>query len=504
MGVIQRQSLKYSIVNFVGLGIGTLSTLFVYPRVLEENGLMRFLLDSGMILLPILTLGANTLTVRFFPKFEDRERGNNGFLPLIITLIAAGSLFFGLLAWAFWPKISAFYVGRSPLLGVYLPFLFPISFFYVLNQVLAVYSSNYKRIVVPTLLLDFSQKLVLPFLLIAVWQRWLPLNWAVWGLVLHGAAVSVGLISYLKWLGAWHWTWPGNFLTPDLRREMLRYGGFGLVGGFALIVAARVDILMVGTLSTLKNTGIFAIAAQMAAVIEVPIKGLYAASVSTVSKHIAEEEWPALAALYKKVSINLLVVGLGLFLGIWVSLDSLFNLLPNGDVVRAGAWVFFFIGLSRVIEMATGLNNYIIYYSKYYAWSLASLTVSATATIGFNLWLIPKMGIVGAAVASCMSIALYNAFTIGLVWRKFGLQPFSRKTLVAVGLAAAAFLVAWVLPKTGHSTVDVALRSGVFGLLYGWAAFRAKVSPDLNEMLRQSMTSIQKIGSRKDARNAKN
>ena len=71
MGVIQRQSLKYSIVNFVGLGIGTLSTLLVYPLVLEENGLMRFLLDSGMILLPILALGAMPDAHLIAPESRD-------------------------------------------------------------------------------------------------------------------------------------------------------------------------------------------------------------------------------------------------------------------------------------------------------------------------------------------------------------------------------------------------------------------------------------------------
>ncbi|MFN4255023.1 MAG: lipopolysaccharide biosynthesis protein [Saprospiraceae bacterium] len=480
MGVIQRQSIKYSIVNFVGLGIGTLSTLFVYPHVLEENGLMRFLLDSGIVLLPILSFGANTLTVRFFPKFEDKDRAHHGFLPLMLGLVVAGCSFFGLLAWVFWDKIAGFYADKSPMLREFLPFALPIAFFYVLNQVLFQYSANYKRIVVPSLLTEFSQKLILPALLIAVWQKWLPLDWAVYALVGHGAAVSIGLVIYLKWLGAWQWARPT--LTPELRGEMLRYAAFWVLGGFALIVAARVDILMVGSLLSLRETGIFAIALQIAAVIEIPIKGLYAASVATVARHVADDNRAELGDLYQKVSINLLVAGLGLFLAIWVSLDSLFKILPNGEAVSAGKWVFFFIGLSRLIEMTTGLNNTIVYYSKYYAWSLVSLTLSAAGTIAFNLWLIPRFGIAGAAMASCLSIAGYNAFTVGLVWAKFGLQPFSRRTLLAVGLGLAAFAAAYFLPKTDFALLDIALHSGVFVVLFGLLVFKARVSADLNEM----------------------
>ena len=485
MGVIQRQSIKYSIVNFVGLGIGTLSTLFVYPHVLEENGLMRFLLDSGIVLLPILSFGANTLTVRFFPKFEDKAHAHHGFLPLMLGLVAAGCAFFGSMAWLFWDEIMGFYADRSPMLRAYLPFAVPLAFFYVLNQVLFQYSANYKRIVVPSLLTEFSQKLILPALLIAVWQQWLPLDWAVYALVGHGAAVSIGLIIYLKWLGAWHWANPAtDFFTPALRGEMLRYAGFWVLGGFALIVAARVDILMVGSLLSLRETGIFAIALQIAAVIEIPIKGLYAASVATVARHVADDNRAELGDLYRKVSINLLVAGLGLFLAIWVSLDSLFQILPNGEAVSAGKWVFFFIGLSRLIEMTTGLNNTIVYYSKYYAWSLVSLTLSAAGTIALNLWLIPRFGITGAAMASCVSIAAYNTFTVGLVWAKFGLFPFSRNTLLVIGLGLAAFAAAYFLPKTGFALLDIALRSGGFVVVFGLLVFWLRVSSDLNEMAR--------------------
>ena len=92
MGVIRRQSLKHSAVNMVGLVIGAVSTLFVYPHSLETNGLMQVLLQVGMIGLPLLSLGGNTVALRFFPKFEDRAAGHNGFLPLLIFLCIGGCL----------------------------------------------------------------------------------------------------------------------------------------------------------------------------------------------------------------------------------------------------------------------------------------------------------------------------------------------------------------------------------------------------------------------------
>lgn len=484
MGVIRRQSLKHSAVNIVGLGVGAISTFFVYPHALEAYGLAQVLLSIGMVGLPILSLGANTVAIRFFPRFEDKASGHHGFLPLLITLCAVGCLMSGLLSAIFWGPFSSALEHKSPLLREYLWMGFPLAFCYITSSVLAVYSSNFKRIVVPSLLLDFSQKLILPLLLLAVWQGWLPLQTAMLGLLVHALLVLTGLVFYLRQIGEWHWQPDWSFITPELRREMLQFIGFGAFGGFALLVAAKSDVFMVGSLSAVKSAGVYAIAAYLATIIEIPTKSLYAASASSVAKYLAQDERHELEKLYKSVSINLLVAGLLLFGGIWISIDSLFALLPNGQELAAGKWVLLFIGLARVVEMGTGLNNYMVYYSQYYRYSLLSLGVLAGANIGLSIWLIPILGITGAAVATLLSITGYNAISIALVWLKFRLFPFTKDTLKAIGLALASYGVASLIPVSGYPLVDLALRSGFYVLIFAVLTLRFQVSDDLNGLER--------------------
>ncbi len=480
MGVIRRQSLKHSAVNLVGLGVGAVSTFFVYPHVLEAYGLAQVLLSVSLVGLPILALGANTVAIRFFPRFQNKSTGHNGFLPLLLSLCAMGFTLGGLLVWAFWEPFSTALESKSPLLREYLWMALPLAFCYITSSVLAVYSSNFKRIVVPSILLDFSQKLALPLLLIAVWKGWLPLQTAMIGLLLHAALVTTGMVLYLRHIGEWYWRPNWAFITPDLRREILQFVGFGAFGGFALLVAAKSDVFMVGSLSAVKAAGVYAIAAYLATVIEIPTKSLYAASASSVSKYLADNNFVELEKLYKSVSINLLVAGLLLFGGIWISIDRLFGLLPNGDELAAGKWVLLFIGLSRVVEMGTGLNNYMVYYSQYYRYTLVSLGVLATANILLSIWLIPILGIAGAALATLLSIFGYNAVSLWLVWLKFRLFPFTRDTVKAVGLALAAYFFANLIPLSGHDLLDLVLRSGFYALTFTVLVLRFRVSEDLN------------------------
>lgn len=482
MGVIRRQSFKYTVVNFVGLGIGAISTLVVYPHALEAYGLVQLLLWFGVVGLPILSLGGNTLAIRFFPQFEDKKTGHNGLLPLLILLCFTGWLVAVVIAAFARDGIVQILQDRSPFLRDYLWMAAPLSLFYITTVVLGQYSANFKRIVVPSLLVDFSQKLVLPVLIIGLWQGWFSLEKMLWGLMLYSMLVLVGMATYLRSIGQWHWRPNFEFLTPARRSELLRFMAFGSFGGFALLIAYKADLLFVGSMSTLKATGIFAIAAYVGSAIDIPTKSLYAASASSVAQYLAEENHKELEYLYKKVSINLLTVGLLLFGAVWISVDSFFALLPNGDVLVAGKYVLLFIGLSRLVEMTAGLNNYLIYYSKYYTWSLISLAVLAVANIGFNLWLIPRMGITGAALATFLSIACNNIVTLVLVWLKFKLQPFSGQTWRAVLLALAAYLVADLIPVSGVPWFDLLVHSGFYVAIFAALAYRFRVAPDLTAL----------------------
>ncbi len=481
--------MKYSIVNLVGLMIGAFSTLFVYPHDFEAYGLVQVLLSVGMIGLPLFTLGANTVAIRFFPRFQDNSTGHHGFVVLLIGLCCIGFLISGLVIGFFWPDIIHFMQHRAKAGGALLPTYFwmalPLAFFYVLGVVLGVYSSNFKRIVVPSLLLDFSQKIVVPVLIIAVWQQWISLETALWGLLIHSALVFTSLIFYLRWLREWHWKPQPAFLTPALRRELLQFILFGAVGGFALQLASKVDIFMVGSLTALKAAGIYSFASYIAAAIDIPTKGLYAASASSVAQYLDKDDRPALESLYKKVSINLLVIGVLLFGATWTSVDSMFHIVPNGQEAATGKYVLLFIGLSRLVEMGTGLNNYMMYYSKYYLYALVSLTMLAVANITLNLWLVPWLGINGAAIATLASVTSYNLISVGLVWVKFRLQPFSKQTLYTLLSGLLAYAVVAMIPTSNYDLFDIAFRSGLYVLIFGGLAYYLRLSPDLNDLVKK-------------------
>jgi O-antigen/teichoic acid export membrane protein len=486
MGVIQRQSFKYTIVNLVGMGIGMFSTFFIYPHVTAAYGLFQWLMSAAILISPLASLGAHMVAVRFFPRFEDPERGHHGFVPLLLALWALGCalvLFLGVLAW---PWISS-QNGDDPLKERYLWAAFPVLVVYVFNLIFFQYSSNFKRIVVPSLLVDFSLKLVQPLLMVGVWWDWIGVDVAVYVLIGYQLLVLLSMIYYLRnVLGQWSLKTDWAHLTPPLRKELRAFVlGFGVFGQLALQVATRLDTFLVGSLSTMSNAGVYAIAVNVAAVIEIPIKGLYLASISSVSRYLNEANWKELGILYQKVSINLLVAGLLILGALVVSVDDIYALIANTDAVQEGKTVLMLIGAARLVEMSTGLNNYILYYSPYYRLSLMSQGVMAVLNAVLGVWLIPQYGIVGAAWPTLLSITGYNLINVAIVWKQYKLLPFTRSTGIVLIIGILALGITWMIPCTPWPLLSLILRSSAFGALFMVPVLYAGISPDLNDLVRK-------------------
>ena len=81
MGVIIRQSIKGTLVNYLGVAIGFVTIFFVLTSYLntEEVGLTRVLIDAAVLFSSFAQIGTGSSIVRFFPYFKDEERKDHGF-----------------------------------------------------------------------------------------------------------------------------------------------------------------------------------------------------------------------------------------------------------------------------------------------------------------------------------------------------------------------------------------------------------------------------------------
>ena len=103
------------------------------------------------------------------------------------------------------------------------------------------------------------------------------------------------------------------------------------------------------------------------------------------------------------------------------------------------------------------------------------------------------MGILGPAVASLLSITLYNLVRVWFIWHRFRMQPFSWRNLVVILIGMAAYWLVHLCPDFGHPIPDIAKNSVMVALLYLAPVYYLRLSADFNELLESAWNRIRTI-----------
>ena len=476
--------MKQSVVGFAGVGIGAFNTLFVYPYCLTkpEFGLIMFLLGVTMLLVPFVFMGANLLTVRYFPAFRDEASGHHGLLTLLCTLLGIGLVALVVITLLLQPLIYSWY---APSEREYLPWVLPLVALIAYGQLFAGYTSNFLRIVVPSIFNELLIKIVLPLLVVGYFLGYLPFTWIIYGLVIMYAVALVGNVWYLASLGELRWGNPWHFLKKEqkLRKEMSVYAGYGILGSISDRLATQLDLTMITSIIDPAAAAVYRIGSIVGNVVDIPRKSMYRIMGPIISDRMTAQDYPEVLKLYQKSSLTLLLAGLLVFGGIWVNVDALFSIMPNGEQYREARYVILVLGITNLVNMVTSINDSIINFSQYFRWRFYFILILGVLNIGFNYWLIPLFDIYGAALATLLTVSLYNLGKTLLIYVKLRLHPFTKQTWLALGMALVAYLACTYLPVIPQNMwLGLIVRSILFAGIFGGLVYAARLSPEVNQL----------------------
>lgn len=445
MGIIIRQSVKGTVVSYVGAAIGFLTTFFVLTNFLtaEEIGLTRVLVDAATVFAGLAQLGTTSSAIRYFPYFKDGEK-DKGFFFWTLVVPFVGFLIYSLFFWLLKEPISGVFAKNSSLFVDYYDFIFPLGFFLLYMSVFEVNSNLLLRIVVP----KFIREILVRVLTLASY-----LLYAFDLLSLHGFIIAFSSvyaiatllnIIYLFSLKKVSLKPNFKFIGKALAKDYLVYTLFLIAGALGGVIAPSINSFFISAKMGLNYAGIFAIAGYMTSIIEIPYRSLGTIAQPHISEAIKEQDVARANVLCKSISLHQLLAGFFIFLAIWINIDLIFELLPKGEIYVAGKWVVFIMGLSKLFNSAYSVGVTVLRYSRYFYMSLIFTFMFTAIAIVLNNKLIPLWGINGAALASLISYVIYYLVLLGLVRWKVKTSPFSWKQLQVFLLVCFLFLCDWL------------------------------------------------------------
>jgi O-antigen/teichoic acid export membrane protein len=479
MGIIVKQSIKGTFWSYLGVGVGFITTAYLFPNYLSTDtiGLFGLLLAWSVLLTQFSSLGFGGVTARLFPYFRDADKGHNGFLFIAFIVMAAGFSLFLVVYFIFAPWLAENNLEKSQLFSEYIYLLIPLTFFTLLFTVLDSYNRLLYDAVFGTFLSEFLQRLLILLVVLFFVTGLFNLHQLI--IAYAGAACAKGAIIFLYLLVKKQINLrpkPG-FVSKKLRNEIVNVGIFSILTGIGGNIVFSIDKIIVNQMLGLDATGIYTIAFFFGTLVIIPSRPLLRISGTLIADAWKKDDVPYIAGIYEKSCLNQFILGAFLFGGIWVNIDSILIIL--GPEYGPGKWVIFFVGLGYLIDMATGANAQIIAYSKYYKMALWFLLILVVLVISTMYVLIPLWGIAGAAVAIALSFLLNNLMRFLFLYHRFGLQPFSGNFLLIIFIFLIAFFAGYVLPV--FSLIwDILARGSVFALVFLVLIVGLKVSADVN------------------------
>lgn len=478
MGVIKRQGIKNTIATYIGFAIGFVNLLIVQPHFLskEEIGLTRVLYSFSLLVAMFVPLGIGSATIRYFPSFRDPDNRHHGYFGFMLLFPLLGFLLAGAVLFVCKDFIMSRYAAESPLFNEFFYYVFPLTLAVSFTSVVSIYCSSNLKSTVPTYINDIGVRLMTIAVVSIYYLRWISLDQFIFCFTLIYLVQLMGLLLYVFYFDKPGFNIDWTYMKKMKVFQLIRYGLLLWFASVASIGLKYFDSIMIGQYMPLGFVGIYTIAAFIPTIIEAPLNAFDRIASSKIAYAWQENNISEIDAIYRKSSMYMFMIGGFLFLNVNLNIRDLFTFLPA--VYRDGAPVVLILSAGSLFNMATGLNAAVLFNSDKYKYGAVFLILLAIVVLFLQSFLIPLLGMTGAAWATCLASFFYNGLLFWFVHKHFRLQPFERGNLVVLVLVAILFPIGWLMPLTSLPAVNILIRGVWVSLVYLLVIYKTNVAPE--------------------------
>ncbi len=449
---------RYTIdIGFVAIAQIVVALLYflrlpVLTKILGASlyGTWSLILTPISLITPLAMLGLGMAIVRFLAAERDTSRIREEFLSAVFIIFAAStiaSLILILCSSLFASSVLGD-VGRSDLVK--------LAAFMILTQSLSQISIAFFR--------TFRQMKFYSVLLAAkaavelgLMALFLHLGWELTGLVialLIGGLMStiMALSVVIKQIG---------FRIPRFSnmKDYLRYG-IPLMPNDAIVwIIFFSNRYIIGYFLQLGDVGIYVAACAVANIIFRLIGPVVAVLFPAISQSYDNNDIIKTQNYFKYSLKYLMMISIPSAFGLSVLAVPLLQVFTTSAFI-SGSTVIPFIAFGLVIFSFHRIGSYIFHLVKKTYLLVILLSVSAILNIGLNLLLIPRMGILGAAIASFIAYVVLGISTIVIAFRYFNFDlgfSFIGKSILSSSIMA---LVIWLIAPSEISKIIISILLG--------------------------------------------
>lgn len=365
-----------------------------------------YLCMSVLLVLGILgRLGLDRAVVRFIPEFNSNKKPENilGLSRTAAQLSLSLTIPLGVLLFVFSPFLAN-EVYKIPELTQYLQtFAFAVPAF----SLLYVYSGILRGIKLTRAALTIERIMVYALGIISIFTLGLLLK-------VEGVIIGFTLASYITAIAAWFLVRRSvrtdREIVPFNKGRLMVIAGPLLFVAFATQLNGQASVLILGAFADASDVGIFNIALKISLLMTLILTAINVIAATKISELYGAKKKRELAMLISKIAA-LGTVGA-------LPLTALLVLFPHfflslfGQDFTSGALVLVILALGQFINVSVGTTVYVLAMTGHERALALAVGISLVFNILAGFILIPMYGIVGAGIATALTIAISNVIML--------------------------------------------------------------------------------------------
>ena len=485
MGIVASQSIKNTFSTYLGFGIGAINVLFLFTNFISDTyfGLITFILSTANIMMPLMAFGTHNTIIKFFSVFKTRQ-SQNSFLTLMLLLPLLMVIPIGLIGQLSFETLSSWLSQKNPIIKDYYWLIYISAIAFAYFEIFYAWSRVQMQSVFGNFMKEVFHRLGTMFLLFCLYLDYLNVQQLIIGIVGVYILRMIFMAAY-----AFSLRRPVmKFYRFKSLPNVLKYSALIIVAGSVANIILEIDKFMLGYYVDIEKVAYYGVAIYIASVIGVPLRSLHQIVSPLTAKLLNENNKKELQLLYKKSSLNLLIISGFIFLVIVLNINELYLLIP--EKFSGGLLIVFLIGIAKLTDNLLGNNNAILFNSDYYRMVLVLGVFLVITTVLLNIIFIPKYGINGSAFATFISVLAYNIAKLAFVKITFNMMPFTLMTLKVFGLIAICLGAFYFWEFPFHPIINIGLKTLLFSIFYGLVVYRFNFSKDVSNIINKVMKQL--------------
>jgi O-antigen/teichoic acid export membrane protein len=410
------------LIRIGGLVMGFLLTLII-AHYFGAKGLGDYVLS--IVVLRIFTLfsklGVDTFSIRFIASFAKQEKWKSIqlFRNKITRVLSISSLIFSLLMYCFAEDIANLVHAKVDHVRLNAFFVLPMAFFMLHYQSLR----GLKKIAEFSFFYRMSQATFSIISIFIITQFFVDGNVPVYAYLSSLALVS--LLAFIVFFNSYNRI---KRISDDEQIEELKYSEI-LKVSIPLMFAQSVqfimawtDKLMIGNMIGSEEVGIYFTAFKLSMFASIALMAINSIASPKFAELYGKKDFDGLKKVAHQSSKIIFLATLPLVLVFFVFPEFLLGLF--GEEFKVGVKAFVFLSFGKLISSFSGSVGNILQMTGKQVIFMNVLFVGAIVNVLLNFFLIPKFGINGAALASMISLSMWNLIMVYFVKREFGFYTF--------------------------------------------------------------------------------